>query len=170
MSPPITASKSLPVAHRKIIVSISEQTARLMEGGKEIKAYPVSTSKFGIGTEPGSNKTPLGRFAIHEKVGDQASYGTVFKDRVPNGEVCTENPRHALWQSDQDFITTRILWLKGLDPENANTLERFIYFHGTNQEQRIGSPASHGCVRMTNHDIIDLFARVDEETEVVILA
>lgn len=155
---------------KRIIVSIEEQTARLFEGEKQIKAYPVSTSKYGIGTEPGSYKTPLGRFAIHQKVGAGADFGTVFKDRVPNGQVCTENPRNELWQSGEDLITTRILWLKGLDADNANTLDRFIYFHGTNQEHRIGNPASHGCVRMTNLDIIDLYERVDEDTEVVILA
>lgn len=116
----------------------------------------------------GSHKTPLGRLRVHQKIGQGAPFGTVFKARVPTGEICTENPKSALWQSGEDLILTRILWLEGLDPENANTLERYIYLHGTNQEHLIGQPASHGCVRFRNEDIVDLYDRVDVRTEVFI--
>jgi L,D-transpeptidase YbiS len=123
--------------------------------------YPVSTSQFGLGAEPGSFKTPLGRFEISEKIGAGAAYGAVFRSRVPTGEI--GDPC-----DPADLIQTRILWLRGLDPENANTRDRYIYIHGTNHEEAIGAPASHGCVRMRNADIAELYDFVTEGTPVSI--
>ena len=148
-------------ARTKIDVSIRDQRLTLSRDGDEIRSYPISSSRFGIGTEEGSLKTPLGNFRIAEKIGDGASPGTIFKARVALG------PDDPL-PDTEDFVTTRILWLDGLDEHNANTRDRFIYIHGTKHEDEIGTPASHGCIRMRNADVIELFALVDETTQVVI--
>jgi lipoprotein-anchoring transpeptidase ErfK/SrfK len=143
-----------------IHISVSRQTLTL-HGADSRREYPVSTSGFGLGTEPGSFKTPLGRFEISRKIGAGAALGAVFKSRVPTGEIGdASNPG--------DLIQTRILWLHGLDPENANTLERYIYIHGTNHEEEIGTPASHGCIRMRNTDVAELYELVGEGTPVCI--
>jgi len=156
-----------PFPH-KIRVSIAAQRLDLLElpGENVLASFPVSTSGFGIGTEPGSNKTPTGRFAVAEKIGGDALLGTVFVGRVPTGELAPlESPG-----DPEDRITTRILWLEGVEPHNANTRERYIYLHGTNHEEQIGEPCSHGCVRMRNADIAELFDRVEPGTEVTIEA
>lgn len=132
-------------------VHIGSQTLSLVEGTRCLRQWPCSTSKFGIGFTEGSNKTPLGRFEIREKHGDGAPSGTIFKARQPVG----------LWQPGQetreDLVLTRILWLHGLERRNANTFQRYIYIHGTNDEHSIGRPASHGCVRLRNADVIELY-------------
>lgn len=148
-------------ARTKIDVSIRDQRLTVTRDGEVLRSYPVSSSRFGIGTEEGSMKTPLGRFRIAEKIGHAADPGTIFKARVALG------PEDPLPETE-DFITSRILWLDGLDEHNANTLDRFIYIHGTKHEDEIGTPASHGCIRMRNADVIELFALVDETTQVVI--
>ena len=148
-------------ARTKIDVSVGDQCLILTRDGEELRSYPISTSRFGIGTDEGSLKTPLGRFRIAEKIGDGAAPGTIFKARVALG------PDDSL-PDTEDFITSRILWLDGLEEENANTRDRFIYIHGTKHEDEIGTPASHGCVRMRNADVIELFELVDETTLVVI--
>ena len=148
-------------ARTKIDVSVPDQRLILIRDGEELRSYPISTSRFGIGTEEGSLKTPLGRFRIAEKIGDGAAPGTIFKARVALG------PDDPL-PDTEDFITSRILWLDGLEEENANTRNRFIYIHGTKHEDEIGTPASHGCIRMRNADVIELFSLVDETTQVVI--
>jgi L,D-transpeptidase YbiS len=148
-------------ARTKIDVSVGDQRLILIRDGEELRSYPISTSRFGIGTEEGSLKTPLGRFRIAEKIGDGAATGTIFKARVALGP---DDPP----PDTEDFITSRILWLDGLEEENANTRNRFIYIHGTKHEDEIGTPASHGCIRMRNADVIELFELVDETTQVVI--
>jgi len=154
---------------RKIRVSIAAQQLDLLEiadetGERVIASFPVSTSGFGLGSEPGSNKTPLGRFAIAEKIGDGAPLGTVFKSRVATGEIASfESP-----DDGSDRVTTRILWLDGLEPHNANTHARYIYIHGTNHEEQIGETCSHGCVRMRNADVVALFDLVEPGTEAMI--
>ena len=145
----------------KIDVSIRDQRLSVIRDGEELRSYPISSSRFGLGTEEGSMKTPLGKFRIAEKIGDGAAAGTIFKARVPLG------PDEPL-PDTEDFVTTRILWLDGMDEENANTRDRFIYIHGTKHEDKIGSPDSHGCIRMRNADVIELFELVDETTQVVI--
>jgi L,D-transpeptidase YbiS len=146
----------------KIEISVPHQTLRLYDGPSLVREYPCSTSRFGLGSEPESNFTPLGKFRIAKMIGHDAPPRTIFKSRVVRG----------LWDgapAEEDFVLTRILWLDGLEEHNANTRDRYIYIHGTNQEHLIGTPASHGCVRMLNDDVVDLFARVAEGTEVEIL-
>ncbi|HTL78201.1 MAG TPA: L,D-transpeptidase [Candidatus Babeliales bacterium] len=146
---------------RNIHVSIQEQQLTVKENEEPIRTYPVSTSRFGIGTEEGSFKTPTGRFRVLQKIGSEMPKGTVFVGRVPlqPGE---KSP------STEDLVTSRILWLDGLDEDNANTRDRFVYIHGTKHEHKVGTAASHGCVRMRNEDVIELFEMVDEGTPVVI--
>lgn len=144
----------------RLEVSIGTQQIRLLDGFRVVRDWPCSTSKFGIGFTEGSNKTPLGRFVVKEKHGDAAECGTIFKSRQPVG----------LWTPEMDtktdFVLTRILWLHGLESRNANTFQRYIYIHGTNDEQGIGRPGSHGCVRMRNREVIELFDLVPVGTPV----
>jgi lipoprotein-anchoring transpeptidase ErfK/SrfK len=146
---------------KSIHVSIRDQQLTVKEDEREVRTYPVSTSRFGIGTEEGSFKTPTGRFRVAEKVGSNTPHGTVFVGRVPL-------QRDEALPQTEDLITSRILWLDGLDEQNANTRDRFVYIHGTKHEDKIGTAASHGCVRMRNADVIELFEMVDEGTPVVI--
>lgn len=143
-----------------IRVSLEEQTLELRDGSAVLKRYPVSTSKFGIGTEEGSFKTPLGSFRICEKFGEGAPPHTIFRSREPDGTWDPASP------CDGDLVLARILRLDGLDSDNANSYERFIYIHGTNHEDLIGTPASQGCVRMKNDDIMELYDLVSLETRV----
>lgn len=144
-----------------IRISVRDQTLELLDGDKVLRSYPVSTSRFGEGSEAGSFKTPLGRFRIGEKIGSGLPSGTIFKARVP------VDPADAPDQTD-DLVLSRILWLEGLEEHNANTRDRYIYIHGTRHEDKIGSPASYGCIRMRSVDLIELFDRVALGTEVVI--
>ena len=146
---------------RNIHISIRDQKLTLKKGDTPIRSYPVSTSRFGIGTEIGSMKTPTGRFRVAEKIGDDTPSGTVFRSRVALKPIDPIPPT-------EDLVMSRILWLDGLDEQNANTRERFIYIHGTKHEDKIGTPASCGCVRMRNADIIELFNLVNEGVSVVI--
>ena len=142
-------------------VDISRQMLDLLRFGELIKSWPVSTSRFGVGFEPGSFKTPTGCFAVQEKIGAGAPLWAEFKSRQPTGVLAAPGGEH-------DGILTRILWLSGLDKENANTRDRYIYFHGTNREDLIGTPASHGCIRLRNADMAELFDLVPEGARVVI--
>jgi L,D-transpeptidase YbiS len=126
-----------------------------------LRAYPISSSRFGLGTKEGSMETPLGKFRIAEKIGEGAPAGTVFKARVA---LKPNDP----FPNTEDLVTSRILWLDGLGKRNANTHARFIYIHGTKHEDKIGTPDSHGCIRMRNDDVIELFDLVDEDTPVTI--
>jgi lipoprotein-anchoring transpeptidase ErfK/SrfK len=150
-------------AQPKIHISVRRQELSLKSGRKKLAAYPVSTSRFGLGSKEGSLKTPTGKFRISEKIGAGMPVGTVFKSRRP-----VKATRKIL--QEEDLIMTRILWLDGLDRGNANTHGRFIYIHGTNQEESIGTPASHGCIRMRNADLAELFERVEIDTPVEIKA
>ena len=132
-----------------------------MEDETPIRSYPVSTSRFGIGTEEGSMKTPTGRFRVAEKIGGGLPTDAVFQSRVP---LKSDDPL----PPTEDLVMSRILWLDGLDEHNANTRDRFIYIHGTKHEDKIGNPASHGCVRMRNADVVELFDLVDEGAHVTI--
>ena len=116
-----------------------------------------------MGTEEGSHKTPLGNFRISDKIGEGMPDETIFVGRVALG---ADDP---LPPTD-DLILSRILWLDGLEPHNANTRDRFIYIHGTRHEDKIGRPDSHGCIRMRNADVIELFDLVKVGTPVKIIA
>ena len=144
----------------QIRVHIATQTLDLVDAsGSLARRYAVSTSKFGTGFAPGSQKTPTGAFSVESKWGEGAPEGEVFVSRVATGTFGTE-------EDPTDHVQTRILWLTGLSEENANTHSRYIYIHGTNAESQLGFPASHGCVRMSNADVVDLFDRVEVGTPV----
>lgn len=146
-----------------IRVSVRDQRLDLIEAGEVRASYFVSTSRFGVGSEEGSRKTPLGRFRISDKIGDDAPLGTIFRGRRPLGPGDSLPPT-------EDQIMHRILWLDGLEPQNANTRDRFIYIHGTNHEDRIGTPDSHGCIRMKSADLVALYERIPLGAEVEIIA
>ena len=150
-------------AQARIHISVRAQELTLKRGRKTLATYPVSTSRFGLGSKEGSMKTPTGQFRIAEKIGDGMPLGTVFKSRRP-----VKAAKKLL--REEDLVMTRILWLDGLGARNANTHERFIYIHGTNHEESIGEPASHGCIRMRKADLVELFELVDRGTPVVIKA
>jgi lipoprotein-anchoring transpeptidase ErfK/SrfK len=145
----------------KIDISLGDQVLTLMQGNETLRSYPVSSSRFGIGTEEGSMKTPTGRFHVGKKIGHGLPSTTVFRSRVP---LSRDEPL----PPTEDLVMSRILWLDGLDADNANTRERFIYIHGTKHEDKIGTPDSHGCIRMRNADVVELFDLVAEGTPVTI--
>ena len=151
----------MQTSQTNIHISIRDQRLTLKKGETPIRNYPVSTSRFGIGTDEGSMKTPTGRFRIGEKIGGEMPSDTVFRARV------ALKPGDPL-PPTEDLVMSRILWLDGLDEDNANTRDRFIYIHGTKHEDKIGIPDSHGCVRMRNGDVAELFKLVDEGTHVII--
>ncbi len=144
-------------------ISVRDQRLDLVSAEGVLASYPVSTSRFGLGSEEGSLKTPLGRFRIGQKIGADLPAGTVFRSRIP---LAPDDPP----PPTDDLILSRILWLDGLEEQNANSRDRFIYIHGTNHEAEIGQPASHGCVRMKNDDLIALFEQIPEGAEVLIEA
>ncbi len=159
--------ESLPIVHDplslRLRVDVGRQALDVLRGGLIEKTYIISTSKYGLGSEPGSFCTPLGRFQIAEKIGHGAPLGAVFRSRLPTGEIAAPG-------GGEDLILTRILWLDGLNADNANTKSRCVYLHGTNQEALLGTPSSHGCVRMANRDIAELYDEIPEGTLVEILA
>jgi len=137
-----------------LYVSVPDQRLELRQDDVRIAVYPVSTSKFGLGDEPGSNHTPLGLHEVARKIGHGAPSGMRFKDRRATGEIV---PPEA---PGRDPIVTRILWLRGLEAHNAKAFRRYIYIHGTPEERRVGQPASYGCIRMRSADVIELFDRI----------
>lgn len=144
-------------------VSVPTQKMMLYRQGELVRTYPVSTSKFGLGDEKGSYRTPPGKLEVAEKIGAGKPAGAVFKSRQWTGEVIRPNA------PGRDPIVSRILWLKGLEPQNQNAYSRCIYIHGTAAESDIGKPMSYGCVRMKSKDVIDLHDRVGEGTRVFIV-
>lgn len=142
-----------PATH--LSVSIDDQVMGLYREGACIREFVISTALKGMGSANGSYRTPIGNFRICEKIGGGMPVGTIFKARQPNG---VWDPSRG---TEGDLILTRILRLDGLEESNANTLERCIYVHGTNREDLLGIPASHGCIRMRNDEIVELFDLVD---------
>ena len=157
------ASCAAPDTQHHIVISTRDQKLALLDRGNLMALYPVSTSKFGLGDSRGSRFTPLGQLQIAEKIGDSAPPGTVFKDRRRTGEIVLAN------SPGRDPIVTRILWLRGLEAQNANAFGRDIYIHGTPEEWRIGLPASYGCIRMRSSDIIQLYSIVGVGAAVTIV-
>jgi|TARA_B110000037_G_scaffold161873_1_gene182844 phosphoserine phosphatase len=146
----------------RLEVSMDSQSLDLYVNNEPARTFKISTSEKGMGFAEGSFRTPTGRFVISEKVGEGEPLYTKFKARVPIG-VWDQKEK-----ADDDLILTRILRMGGIDPENANTLERYIYIHGTNREDLIGIPSSHGCIRMSNRDMVELFDAVETGSEVAI--
>lgn len=138
----------------RIVVSVADQSLELYHKETLLGRYPVSTSRFGLGDRPGSRATPLGRMEVAIKIGAGAPLGAVFKSRRRTGEVLVPNA------PGRDPIVTRILWLKGLEPQNRHAFARCIYIHGTPEERNVGHPASFGCVRMKSVDMLRVFNSV----------
>jgi len=159
----LLASCAVPDTQHQIVVSAREQKMALVDRGNVVAIYPVSTSKFGLGDWRGSRFTPLGKMQIAQKIGDNAPSGAVFKDRRRTGEIVAPN------SPGRDPIVTRILWLRGLEAQNANAFSRDIYIHGTPEERLIGTPASYGCIRMRSSDIIRLYDIVGTGAAVTIV-
>ncbi|WP_243314515.1 L,D-transpeptidase family protein [Geothrix paludis] len=144
-----------------LIVDVARQRLGLLEGGRLAFEAVISTAKNGLGCEENSYRTPTGWHRIHARIGAGAEPGTVFRSRVTTGEIWRGEPR------DEDLILTRVLTLDGLEEgwnrgPGRDSLARFIYLHGTNQESQLGQAVSHGCVRLSNADVVDLFDRVAE--------
>lgn len=185
----------LAASRCKLIVDSQKQTADLWEGAERIAIYTISTAKNGLGCEVGSYCTPTGKLRVAQKIGDGAPLGRIFKARVdtnidwPLGShggvgahrsmVEQNDLQQATVQkigdgfnfgmsANDDLVLTRILWLEGAEEKNSNTIYRHIYLHGTNQEHLLGQPVSHGCVRFSNKDIVDVFERLHVGDEVEI--
>jgi UDP-N-acetylmuramate-alanine ligase len=161
------APASLP--ERLLVVDVERQRATLLEGETAVTSWPVSTSRNGIGGTEGSYRTPPGWHRVHRLIGEDATAGTVFVSREPTGETWRGEAR------DEDLILTRVLTLEGLEDgvnrgSGCDSLERYIYLHGTNHEALIGRPVSHGCVRLSNRDVTELFTRLGEGDLVLIAA
>ncbi len=156
----------------RIEISIPHQTLILLDDFGGIKAkYSISTAANGAGCEKNSGCTPLGHHIVRAKIGANIPFNTVFVGRRPTGEVCT--PELMAQFPGRDWILTRILWLSGSEPGvnrlgNVDTMQRYIYIHGTPENEAMGVPNSHGCVRMRNADIIELFGLVDVGASVFI--
>lgn len=151
-----------PDRHHQVIISIPEQRMALLEDGKPIATYSVSTSKFGLGDIPGRRETPLGNLEVARKIGDNAPSGAVFKSRRLTGEVVSPDA------PGRDPIVSRILWLRGREAQNARAYDRYIYIHGTPEERNIGRPVSYGCIRMRSQDVIQLYRLVGTGARVTI--
>lgn len=161
----------------QLTINIAQQTLTVYNQQNAIAHYFVSTAKNGIGSQQDSGCTPLGQHVIAEKIGADAPSYAVFIGRVPTGEIY--DAELGLLNPERDWILSRILWLSGLE-EGVNkgsnsqggcdTYQRYIYIHGTPDSEPMGIPLSHGCVRMRNQDIVELFEQVNEGTMVTIIA
>jgi L,D-transpeptidase YbiS len=154
----------------RLVVSISQQTLTVFNTQNKVLAhYSISTAANGAGCEKNSGCTPLGKHIIRAKIGEGAPVGSVFVGRRPTGEVCT--PALMTEFPNRDWILTRILWLSGTEVSvnrlgNVDTMQRYIYIHGTPDSNVMGVIGSHGCVRMRNADMMALFDMADVGVEV----
>ncbi len=156
---------------KEIRVSIPEQTLCLLEDGRELRSWTVSTAAKGAGEQSGSEQTPRGRHVVRARIGDGQPLRAVFRGRRPTGEVWS--PALGERFPGRDWILTRILWLSGCEPGfnrlgQVDSMRRYIYIHGTPDDQPMGKPRSHGCVRMRNEDMLALFDLTPVGTPVLI--
>ena len=156
-----------------IEVDISEQRLYLIENNLIKASYPISTSKYGEGSIQNSFKTPLGEHSIKEMIGEEAEINTIFTSRINTKRSATIIDQFE--DTDNDYVTSRIIWLDGEEEGfnkggNVDSFRRYIYIHGTHEEGLIGTKASHGCIRMFNYDVIELFNLVNIGTKVLIRA
>lgn len=154
-----------------IVIDLTDQSLVLYREGKSATPFKISSSKYGAGCRQDSNRTPLGAHRIAEKIGSNCKTAEILKARVPTGRVADIilTKDHA----EEDVITSRILWLQGLQQginsgPGVDSYQRYIYIHGTVEEGLIGTPASIGCIRMRNADVIQLFDSVIVGTLVLI--
>ena len=156
----------------RIEISVAAQSLKLFDdAGGLLREYLISSATKGVGEQAGSYQTPRGRHRIRARIGDGLSLGAVLRGRRPTGEICT--PELMAAQPDRDWILTRILWLCGEEPGKnrggqVDTMRRYVYIHGTPDSAALGVPGSHGCIRMRNTDMVDLFDRVPVGTPVLI--
>jgi lipoprotein-anchoring transpeptidase ErfK/SrfK len=148
--PSVRGATGLEVPN-SVIISVREQKLMLLQNGAKVATYPISTSKFGLGDAWGRMTTPLGYLAVAQKIGDHAPAGAVFHNRRFTGEILAPNA------PGRDPVITRIIWLRGLELQNAHAFSRCIYIHGTPEEKLIGRPASYGCIRMKSSDVASLY-------------
>lgn len=146
----------------RIQVSIDDQRLDVLDDNGVIRSFPVSTATKGVGFQEGSYRTPVGRFRVSEKIGGDQPLNTIFKSRKPVG---VWEPGHG---PQDDLVLTRIIRMEGLDEGNRNTMDRFVYIHGTNHEELLGQPASWGCVRLANADMVELYDMITEQDEILI--
>ena len=154
-----------------IYVYVDRQIMELWQDQSLIKTYPISTAKLGVGETIGSYQTPRGKHYIRAKIGSGEPLGMAFRGRRPTGEICTDEAYHT--NPNRDWMTTRILWLCGLElgknrGGTVDTFRRYVYIHGTADWEPMSIPKSHGCIRMRNTDIIELFDLVPAYTPVTI--
>ena len=154
-----------------IFINIFSQSLTLFQDFKEIAKYKVSTSLFGEGSEMGSNKTPLGAHFIKEYIGQDSEPLTIFEARIPTNKKT--NIISDCIYSKEDIISSRILWLEGLEEGKnkgfkVDTFQRYIYIHGTPHIDKLGEPESHGCIRMSDDNVITLFNSIKYNTLVLI--
>ena len=135
----------------EVVVSVPDQRLAVVERGRIVASYSISTSKFGVGDAAGSYRTPLGTLFVSGKFGDALRAGTVIKNRISTGEIVDANA------PGRDAIVSRVIWLRGMEQQNRGAHDRCIYIHGTPEERRIGRPASFGCIRMRSKDVIALY-------------
>src|SRR6266404_9333364 len=135
----------------QLVISVRDQKLILVQNGAKVTTYPVSTSMFGLGDSWGRMTTPIGYLAVEKKIGDNAPSGAVFHNRRLTGEILQPDA------PGRDPVVTRIIWLRGLEAQNAHAFQRCIYIHGTPQEKNIGRPASYGCIRMKSSDVAQLY-------------
>jgi len=155
-----------------IFVSIKRQKLFYIKNGNVEKVFLISTAKKGIGQEIHSQQTPEGLHVIKHMIGQNLPKNAIFKERVFNGEIAEIYTDKT--DINEDFVTSRIMWLEGQEEGinkggNVDSYKRYIYIHGTPEEGLIGKPASHGCVRMKNKEVIELFDLVQVNTPVLIL-
>ena len=153
------------------LVKVSEQKLYVLAGEACLASYPVSTSRYGTGEEQDSCRTPRGAHCVAEKIGGDAQFAEIFRSRKRTHQ--TAEIESGETRTDQDLITSRILWLAGLEEgvnrgDGVDSHARYIYIHGTHEEGLIGQPASVGCVRMKNRDVMDLFDRLEVTSLVII--
>lgn len=156
----------------RIRINIGTQTLQLLDDDTLLREYPVSTGALGVGEQSGSFKTPRGKHLIRARIGDGMPENTVFVGRRPTGE--SWSPELHEQQPGRDWMLTRILWLSGCEPGfnrlgAVDTMRRYIYIHGSPNITEMGKPGSHGCIRMRNADVIELFDRVPVYTPVEIV-
>lgn len=153
-------------------LSLSDQRMELLDGeGNILKTYQVSTARNGAGERNGSECTPRGVHRIRARIGAGHAVNTVFKGRRPTGELYSPALRRRY--PDRDWILTRILWLSGAQPGfnrlgDVDTMRRYIYIHGAPDDDPMGVPGSHGCIKMRNGDVVELFSLVPVGTPVII--
>jgi lipoprotein-anchoring transpeptidase ErfK/SrfK len=153
-----------------LYVKVATQMLYVVRNSESVREFAVSTARNGIGSQDGSLRTPPGIHRIYRKIGGGAPPGRIFESRCDTGIDCTYDGHQ---NSERRQVLTRILWLQGCEPglnrgDGIDSLSRYIYIHGTNNEEKIGTPNSHGCITMKNNEVIELFDMVEEGCIVII--